>query len=61
MPTLPPLLPRELLTRMFAAAVDAARPERCIPPFVPAPPVGRTKRLPNIPRLSPPSKTAMAK
>ena len=42
MPTLPPLLPRELLTRMFAAAVDAARPERCIPPFVPAPPVGRT-------------------
>ena len=36
------LPPRDLLARMFAAAVDAARPEWCIPRFLPAPPAGRT-------------------
>lgn len=36
------LPPRDLLARMFAAAVDAARPEQCIPRFLPAPPAGRT-------------------
>lgn len=34
--------PRELLTRMFTAAVQAAQPEHCIAPFLPEPPVGRT-------------------
>ena len=36
------LPPRDLLARMFAAAVDAARPEQCIPRFLPDPPAGRT-------------------
>ncbi len=36
------LPPRDLLARMFAAAVDAARPEQCIPRFLPEPPAGRT-------------------
>ncbi|WP_345796462.1 glycerate kinase [Castellaniella sp. MT123] len=34
--------PRELLTRMFQAAVRAAQPEHCIPAFLPARPKGRT-------------------
>jgi len=34
--------PRELLQAMFAAAVNAAQPEHCIPRFLPAPPKGRT-------------------
>ncbi|WP_334159136.1 glycerate kinase type-2 family protein [Oryzomicrobium sp.] len=36
------LAPRELLGRMFAAAVNAAQPEHCIPPHLPEPPRGRT-------------------
>ncbi|WP_300442662.1 glycerate kinase [Zoogloea sp.] len=36
------LPPRDLLARMFAAAVDAARPEQSIPRFLPDPPAGRT-------------------
>ncbi len=34
--------PRELLANMFAAAVNAAQPEHCIPPFLPVAPAGRT-------------------
>lgn len=34
--------PRELLARMFAAAVEAAQPRHCLPPFLPSPPPGRT-------------------
>ena len=34
--------PRELLERMFTAAVNAAQPEHCIPRFLPEPPKGRT-------------------
>ena len=34
--------PRELLTRLFAAAVNSAQPEHCIPRFLPEPPKGRT-------------------
>ncbi len=34
--------PRELLERMFTAAVNAAQPEHCIPRFLPKPPKGRT-------------------
>ncbi|MGG4773487.1 glycerate kinase [Paenalcaligenes sp. Me52] len=34
--------PRELLQNMFTAAVRAALPEACIPPFLPAAPKGRT-------------------
>ncbi|SME92279.1 glycerate kinase type-2 family protein [Pseudogulbenkiania subflava] len=34
--------PRDLLAKMFAAAVNAAQPEHCIPPFLPEPPRGRT-------------------
>lgn len=34
--------PRDLLKRMFDAAVDAARPELCLPRFLPPPPKGRT-------------------
>lgn len=34
--------PRDLLTRMFHAAVRAAQPEHCIPAFLPTPPKGRT-------------------
>ena len=34
--------PRDLLQALFAAAVNAAQPEHCIPRFLPAPPKGRT-------------------
>lgn len=34
--------PRLLLAALFDAAVQAAQPEHCIPPFLPAPPRGRT-------------------
>lgn len=34
--------PRELLGRMFGAAVEAAQPSHRIPPCLPAPPKGRT-------------------
>jgi glycerate 2-kinase len=34
--------PRALLLDMFKAAVGAALPERCLPPFLPSPPRGRT-------------------
>jgi len=34
--------PRELLAAMFAAAVNSAQPEHCVPPHLPAPPTGRT-------------------
>lgn len=34
--------PRDLLARMFAAAVEAAQPAHCLPPFLPAAPKGRT-------------------
>ena len=34
--------PRALLAEMFSAAVNAAQPEHCIPPHLPAPPRGRT-------------------
>ena len=35
--------PRDLLTRMFTAAVNAAQPEHCLPRFLPKPPKkGRT-------------------
>jgi hydroxypyruvate reductase len=33
--------PRELLRRMFAAAIEAAQPEHCIPPYLPKSPAGR--------------------
>lgn len=33
--------PRELLQQMFAAAVEAAQPVHCIPPFLPVAPRGR--------------------
>ena len=33
---------RDLLLRMFQAAVDAAAPALCVPPHLPAPPAGRT-------------------
>jgi hydroxypyruvate reductase len=33
--------PRELLKQMFAAAIEAAQPLHCIPPFLPQPPKGR--------------------
>jgi glycerate 2-kinase len=33
--------PRELLRKMFAAAIAAAQPELCIPRYIPAPPKGR--------------------
>lgn len=36
------VLPRDLLKKMFLAAVNAAQPEHCIPPHLPAPPKGRT-------------------
>jgi len=35
------LAPRELLRRMFDAAIAAARPSLCLPPYLPAPPRGR--------------------
>ena len=34
--------PRELLRRMFQAAVEAASPGHCLPPHLPPPPRGRT-------------------
>ena len=34
--------PDRLLRDAFAAAIAAARPERCVPPALPAPPAGRT-------------------
>jgi hydroxypyruvate reductase len=34
--------PRALLRRMFDAAVARAMPEKCVPPFLPKPPKGRT-------------------
>jgi glycerate 2-kinase len=34
--------PRQLLRRMFDAAVAAAQPSLCLPPHLPAPPEGRT-------------------
>ncbi|WP_298285476.1 glycerate kinase [Acidocella sp.] len=34
-------LPRELLRRMFEAAIKAAQPALCVPPHLPAPPAGR--------------------
>ena len=36
------ILPRDLLKKMFLAAVNAAQPEHCIPPHLPALPTGRT-------------------
>jgi hydroxypyruvate reductase len=36
------MAPRDLLRRMFEAAVDAAAPGACVPPHLPAPPAGRT-------------------
>src|SRR5579872_7201701 len=33
---------RALLKRMFSAAVDAAAPAHCVPPYLPPPPKGRT-------------------
>ncbi|MBI1394835.1 MAG: DUF4147 domain-containing protein [Betaproteobacteria bacterium] len=37
-----PTLPRELLRRMFDAAVASALPDKCVPPHLPEPPRGRT-------------------
>ncbi len=34
--------PRVLLRRMFDAAVARAMPDKCVPPFLPKPPKGRT-------------------
>ena len=34
--------PRQLLRQMFDAAVASALPDKCIPPFLPTPPRGRT-------------------
>jgi len=36
------LPPRELLRKMFLAAIEAAQPEHCLPPHLPARPAGRT-------------------
>jgi hydroxypyruvate reductase len=36
-----PIKPRELLQNMFAAAIAAAQPARCVPSHLPAPPAGR--------------------
>jgi glycerate 2-kinase len=33
---------RPLLRQMFEAAVEAAAPSRCVPPYLPPPPIGRT-------------------
>src|SRR5438876_9870842 len=35
------LAPRELLRRMFDAAINAAQPAHCIPPHLPTAPKGR--------------------
>ena len=37
-----PSSPRSILKRMFEAAVAAASPLRCVPPWLPQPPSGRT-------------------
>ena len=34
--------PRDLLRRMFDAAIASAQPSRCLPPHLPSPPRGRT-------------------
>src|SRR3954467_12113932 len=34
--------PRQLLRQMFDAAVARAMPDKCVPPFLPMPPKGRT-------------------
>jgi hydroxypyruvate reductase len=34
--------PQQLLRNMFDAAIARAMPERCVPPFLPTPPKGRT-------------------
>jgi len=34
--------PSEVLGRLWSAAVDAAQPDRCLPPSLPQPPAGRT-------------------
>jgi len=39
---MPSLAAERLLCDAFAAAIDAARPERCLPPVLPDPPTGRT-------------------
>jgi glycerate 2-kinase len=36
-----PVDPRVLLRSMFDAAIAAAQPDRCIPPFLPPRPKGR--------------------
>ena len=36
------IAPDALLRRLFAVAVDAAQPARCVPPHLPPPPAGRT-------------------
>jgi glycerate 2-kinase len=36
------MTPRQILTAMFEAAVEAASPVNCVPPHLPAPPKGRT-------------------
>jgi glycerate 2-kinase len=41
-PRMPVQEPERLLRDAFAAAVDAAQPDRCVPPALPAPPVGRS-------------------
>lgn len=35
------IAPKNLLRRMFDAAVDSAQPARCVPPYLPASPKGR--------------------
>ncbi len=37
-----PGLPRDVLRRMFDAAVASALPDKCLPAFLPPPPKGRT-------------------
>ena len=39
---MPILNAEQLLRASFAAAVDAASPDRCVPPVLPASPAGRT-------------------
>jgi hydroxypyruvate reductase len=41
MDTLKTLNPRALLREMFEAAIAAAQPARCVPPYLPEPPKGR--------------------
>ncbi|HEY0833451.1 MAG TPA: glycerate kinase [Azospirillum sp.] len=41
MTSVSPLVPRDLLRRMFDAAVDAAQPAHCVVPHLPAAPKGR--------------------